>query len=88
MALAGRLGATLDALLPRDPATLFGEDQARYVVTTWNSDPVVRAMAAEGIPHTFLGSVGGDALALPDGRRLPLAALREAHEGFFPKLMG
>ncbi len=87
MALAGGLGLTLDTLLPLDPATLFGEDQARYVVTTDNSDPVVRALGTARIPHSFLGSVGGDAVRLPDGRALPLATLREGHEGFFPKLM-
>ncbi len=88
MALAGDLGITIDELLPLDPATLFGEDQARYVVTTDNSDPVVRALAAAQIPHTFLGSVGGDSLRLPNSRNLPLAALRGAHEGWLPRLMG
>jgi phosphoribosylformylglycinamidine synthase len=91
MALAGRLGARLDKLTLDGPdlhAFLFGEDQARYIVTTSNSDPVVRALAAAKVPHSFLGSVAGDAIALPGEQPLPLDELRTAHEGFFPKLMG
>jgi phosphoribosylformylglycinamidine synthase len=91
MALAGRLGARLDKLTLDRPdltAFLFGEDQARYIVTTSNSDPVVRAFAAAKVPHSFLGSVGGEEIALPDERPVPLEELRRAHEGFFPSLMG
>ena len=96
MALAGNLGATLDPLFP-DPAArpadwhpfLFGEDQARYVVTTGNSDPFVRLTAERGIPHLHLGSTGGDALLCrPTRSGALLADLRRAHEGFFPALMG
>jgi phosphoribosylformylglycinamidine synthase len=89
MALAGGLGARLD---PRrwgdvDPtAFFFGEDQARYVVTTDDSDPVLRALAAAGVPHMFLGSVGGDAISWGDAAA-SLDVLRRAHEGFFPRLM-
>jgi phosphoribosylformylglycinamidine synthase subunit PurL len=87
MALAGRRGATLARELPETAAFLFGEDQGRYLVTTDNSDPVLRLLARAGIPHFFLGSVGGDALRLPSGRSVALAELDRAHEGFFPRLM-
>jgi phosphoribosylformylglycinamidine synthase subunit PurL len=86
MALAGGIGATLDRDAPADPAFLFGEDQGRYLVATSNSDPVVRAAAAVGARHMFLGSTGGDGIAL-GGRSIALADLRAAHEGFFPTLM-
>jgi phosphoribosylformylglycinamidine synthase subunit PurL len=86
MALAGGIGATLDRDAPADPAFLFGEDQGRYLVATSNSDPVVRAAAAVGAPHMFLGSTGGDAIAL-GGRTIALAEIRSAHESFFPSLM-
>ncbi len=88
MALAGKLGATLAKDCPTGAAFLFGEDQGRYLATTSNSDPVLRALAAAGLPHRFLGSVGGDAIVLPGGRAIALAELRRAHEGFFPALMG
>ncbi|SFS04332.1 phosphoribosylformylglycinamidine synthase subunit PurL [Sphingomonas jatrophae] len=83
MALASGLGVTLDRDVPLTAAALFGEDQGRYVLATANSDPVVRALAAASVPHLFLGSAGGDAVA-----GVPLAELRRAHEGFFPALMG
>ncbi|HZG46624.1 MAG TPA: phosphoribosylformylglycinamidine synthase subunit PurL [Allosphingosinicella sp.] len=89
MALAGRLGATLDPRRWCDvdlTAFFFGEDQARYVVTTDNSDPLLRALAAAGVPHTFLGSVGGDSISLREAS-VTLARLRHAHESFFPALM-
>ena len=89
MAMAGALGATLDPSRwgDIDPAAFFfGEDQGRYVVATTNSDPLLRALAEAGVPHLFLGSVGGDSISLPGGS-VPLAALRKAHETFFPNLM-
>jgi phosphoribosylformylglycinamidine synthase len=91
MALAGDKGAAFERLhLPEGDLhpMLFGEDQARYLVTASNSDPLTRAMAAAGIPHRFIGSVGGDAITVGDAAAVPLAALRRAHEGFFPNLMG
>jgi phosphoribosylformylglycinamidine synthase subunit PurL len=87
MAIAGGRGATLARDIPTDAAFLFGEDQARYVVTTDNSDPMLRRLARDGVPHLFLGSVGGDAIRLPGGHAVSLAELSRAHEGFFPKLM-
>ena len=87
MALAGRRGAALQRDLPETADFLFGEDQARYLVTTSNSDPMLRSLGANGIPHLFLGSVGGNTIRLPGGREVPLAELRQAHEGFFPQLM-
>jgi phosphoribosylformylglycinamidine synthase subunit PurL len=89
MALAGGIGATLDSTSwgKVDPtAFLFGEDQARYVIATSNSDPVVRACAAAQIPHIFLGSAGGAVLTGP-GFHANTSDLRRAHESFFPALM-
>lgn len=78
MALAGNIGATLSIDL--DAATAFGEDQGRYIVT---------APAGTDIPGAIrigFTQAGG----MIDGTGLPtiaLAALRTAHEGFFPALM-
>ncbi len=83
MALAGGMGVRLDRDVPSTPAFLFGEAQGRYIVTTANSDAVLRRLAADKIAHRFLGSVGGDDVA-----GAPLTGLRRAHEGFFPALMG
>jgi phosphoribosylformylglycinamidine synthase subunit PurL len=78
MALAGGIGASLDAL--DGPAALFGEDQGRYIVTS----------AAEvHIPGAIpIGSVGGQTVEVHSRGSVSLEALRHAHEEFFPKLMG
>jgi phosphoribosylformylglycinamidine synthase II len=80
MALAGGIGAEIG-----DPShsRAFGEDQARYVVTTANSDAVMAAALTAGVFACRLGVTGGDKIA-----GVTLAELRAAHEGFFPDLMG
>jgi len=80
MALAGNIGATLEQI--GDHMTAFGEDQGRYVVTSRNAGTI----QAAGFPMTRIGTTGGDALR-GAGRDVPLAELRQAHEGFFPALM-
>ena len=85
MALAGGYGA---ALRPLDDARAwFSEDQGCYVLTTGNSDPVVRLFAKNGIAHRFLGSVEGRTIAIGGGGLIAIDELRTAHEGFFPALM-
>ena len=71
MALAGKIGATLDAL---NTAQAFGEDQARYVVTTPANVTIPGAVR--------IGTTGGESVA-----GVPLDTLRTAHEGFLPALM-
>ncbi|KQN04765.1 phosphoribosylformylglycinamidine synthase [Sphingobium sp. Leaf26] len=72
MALAGRIGATLNVTLTT--ASAFGEDQGRYVVTT---------AAGVDVPGAVkIGAVGGGTVA-----GVALETLRTAHEGFFPALM-
>ncbi len=84
MALAGKVGASIDG--DGSAAWAFGEDQARYVVTTADADALVAAAKAAGVPATKIGSTGGDTLSAA-GAKVTLAALREAHEGFLPGLM-
>ncbi|MEL7542147.1 MAG: phosphoribosylformylglycinamidine synthase subunit PurL [Pseudomonadota bacterium] len=61
-------------------AAWFGEDQARFVVTVSGDAALEDA--------TLLGTATGDALLLPDGEAVLLAALRSAHENWLPSLMG
>ncbi|MBP8234935.1 phosphoribosylformylglycinamidine synthase subunit PurL [Rhizorhabdus sp.] len=79
MALAGNVGAKLDEL---DHVRAFGEDQARYVVTTANSDALLAAALTAGVNARRIGVTGGDTLV-----GITLSDLRAAHEGFFPGLM-
>src|SRR3546814_8084672 len=72
MALAGNIGATLEGVT--DAFTAFGEDQARYIVTSHNPE----AIEAAGIPVTRIGTTGGDALHM-QAQQVTLSDLRTAH---------
>jgi phosphoribosylformylglycinamidine synthase subunit PurL len=89
MAMAGNTGARLSAG-PRDipgHAFWFGEDQGRYVLAVADSAALVRAAEAAGVPASRIGTSGGQDLTLPDGGTISVAALRAAHERFFPAWM-
>jgi phosphoribosylformylglycinamidine synthase len=70
-------------------ALLFGEDQARYVVTVSDEFANFICMNAEGagVPFRKLGTVGGTALDVAGLCTVELDALREAHESWFPRYM-
>jgi phosphoribosylformylglycinamidine synthase II len=89
MTLAAKVGAQLLASEELAPhAWLFGEDQARYLVTTPAADAVLAAAEASGVPARIVGEAGGDVLARPGLFSIPLAKLRTAHEGWMPGYMG
>ncbi len=91
MAMAGRNGAAIR--LPADAgawhAWLFGEDQARYVVTVKAGDvvSVLQGAASAGVTASEIGSVGGDALDVEGLATISVANLAEAHENWFPAFM-
>ncbi|PTQ11689.1 phosphoribosylformylglycinamidine synthase II [Sphingomonas oleivorans] len=87
MALAGGIGATLDAGSAPLHGWAFGEDQARYLITTSDATALLAAAAEAGVPATIIGRTGGEAI-VAGGANVPLADLRRAYEGFFPALMG
>lgn len=91
MAMAGGIGAKieLDPDLPAH-AFLFGEDQARYILTCKReaADKITQDAETAGVPITHLGETGGDALQLGDLGAAAIAALKGSHESFFENLMG
>jgi len=91
MALAGDHGCTvhLPGNAPARHAFLFGEDQARYVlsVAPVNLDALIAAAKAKQVPVTKLGTVGGRDIILDANPIQSLAALRRAHENWFPEFM-
>ncbi len=90
MALAGDLGATVkppDGDLPLH-AWLFGEDQARYVVTAPAASVVLAAARQTGVPAVCIGETGGSGLTLAEADTISLSTLRAAHEGWMPDYMG
>ncbi|MET3759889.1 phosphoribosylformylglycinamidine synthase subunit PurL [Sphingomonas sp. UYEF23] len=94
MALAGNVGAMLHAPLPCGVAcSLFGEDQGLYVATIADHLLLETLTAADaaGVEIERIGRTIANRLIfeLPnDDHVVTLDALRTAHEGFFPKLMG
>ena len=104
MALASGSGvdlsfaAPIGATPPDLSARLFGETQARYLVSVpMSDDDFYKAASAidEAIPYLFVGLVpeGGAEPSirlnwgLTEIMNLPLATLREAHEGWLPSYM-
>jgi phosphoribosylformylglycinamidine synthase len=81
MAVAGDVGITLDA---GDMATLYGEDQGRYLIATSFDKVEALKMAAgqAGVTLTTVGRAGGDAVRM-GGAQAPLAALTAQWRGAF-----
>jgi phosphoribosylformylglycinamidine synthase len=93
MALAGNIGVLVNEPQPFGVAgSFFGEDQGLYLVTicdTCLADFMAAAHRAD-VPADPLGRTIKDRIVfeLDEGDWIvPLADLRSAHEGFFPKLM-
>ncbi|MBX2804616.1 MAG: phosphoribosylformylglycinamidine synthase subunit PurL [Hyphomicrobiales bacterium] len=88
MALAGGTGFTIDELKTdlSPHAYYFGEDQGRYLlaVSAENANIIDECALAASIELTEIARSGGDAITLPHESPLPLAALRSAHEAWFP----
>jgi phosphoribosylformylglycinamidine synthase len=96
MALAGNIGVVVDPVwlwtCEHLSGELFGESQARYVVSARVDDIennlVVELARKAGVPCSTLGQVDGDSvfvgdLAGPVFADVPLTALREASDSFF-----
>ncbi len=92
MALARGFGArvALDADESRLAGALFGEEQGRFVVASpLELDDMVADLdaLARGVAIVSLGRVAGDSLAVEGVLDVPLAQLRQAHEGWFSDYM-
>jgi phosphoribosylformylglycinamidine synthase len=91
MAMAGGIGAALTAPdgLALDYGWLFGEDQARYLVTCPGdaASGVVAEAAAADVPILVLGETGGAQLTLPSGHTISVDELKTAHESWLPGYM-
>jgi phosphoribosylformylglycinamidine synthase len=90
MALASNVGVTLNATSHEHAHFyLFGEDQGRYLIATVDPAALIAKAHAAQVHASIAGRAGGEAFASQSGLfSLPLAALREAHEGWMPRYMG
>lgn len=83
MAEAAGIGVALDA---GDIPTLFGEDQARYLLAcpAAEAETLIEAAAREGVPAALVGRFGGDRVTLgTDGA--PLAELSQLYRTAFAR---
>ncbi len=88
MAMASGIGAVLEAQADVPVhAFWFGEDQARYVLTARNSEPVAERAKAAGVPFARLGATGGRAVAVAGERPLPVDDLKARFENWLPTYM-
>lgn len=89
MALAGNTGCAVNS--PENTSTLhawaFGEDQARYIITTSEADALISSAKAAGVSATIIGSVGGDDFVLSGHGKMSVAELHEEHENWLPAYM-
>ncbi|TCP63268.1 phosphoribosylformylglycinamidine synthase subunit II [Rhodovulum bhavnagarense] len=86
MAEAAGIGITLDA---SDTPSLFGEDQARYLVaTTFDAAEALMVEAGKaGVPLTTIGRFGGDMVSF-GGSAAPLAELSDSYRTAFAAALG
>ncbi|MCC5982972.1 MAG: phosphoribosylformylglycinamidine synthase subunit PurL [Rhodobacteraceae bacterium] len=86
MAEAAGLGVTLTE---DDPAQLFGEDQARYLIATDFdcAEALMVAAGQAGVPIATVGRFGGDTVRL-GAAQAPLAELSEHYRTAFARAIG
>jgi phosphoribosylformylglycinamidine synthase len=89
MAMAGKTGVKIEALPRNLPlhAAYFGEDQARYLVTTDNADAMLATAKAKGIPAQQIGTTGGSAVSGPGLGTIPVAELTRINGEWLPRFM-
>ena len=91
MAMASDLGMDIDLSGCSGPAhgLLFGEDQARYVITVPSdlANYIMASAEGAGVPFRQLGTVTGDSLRIEGIMSVAVSALRATHESWFPAFM-
>ena len=87
----GELGARIVLPSGLDPfVLLFSESAGRAVVTVPRSEELrfAEMCAARDLPCVRIGVTDGNSLSIQDVLDVPVAELREAHEGTLPRLFG
>jgi phosphoribosylformylglycinamidine synthase len=85
MTFAKKIGCTLE--IPTDAGLLFGEDQARYIITTKSPETVEKWAIEANVPYKKLGITGGDTLIVNFEVIDTIDRLRQAHEAWLPAYM-
>ena len=90
MAFGSGLGLKLSAPLNGERhGWLFGEDQARYLLSVDKNsvNPVLATAKAKGISAQIVGKVGGDRIVADGAFDVALDKLKAANEAWMPELM-
>ncbi len=89
MAMASGLGAEINTESSTIPlhAFLFGEDQARYIITTKSPRDILAKAAESGVSAVEIGRVKGTELKINDKVKLSVTELKKQHESWFPDYM-
>jgi phosphoribosylformylglycinamidine synthase len=91
MAIASGLGARIEPQGHPDGAHgwLFGEEQARYVITCRSQDAAAILSEAKtaGVEIAAIGDTGGESLAVGNLIDVPVSELRRVHEEWLPRYM-
>jgi phosphoribosylformylglycinamidine synthase len=88
MAMASNIGAKVldgSGSIPLH-AWAYGEDQARYLVTTKDAATVIKMCVAADVPVMEIGTTGGSHLSFA-GETITIKKLKEAHESWLPNYM-
>ena len=87
--MAGGIGAEITSPETDIPlfAWAFGEDQARYVITSNQSEAILNAAQSADISASIIGVVGGAALTLGDSILISLPDLVKRHQDWLPNYM-
>jgi phosphoribosylformylglycinamidine synthase II len=92
MAIAGNIGMTITLPTSAIPAHafLFGEDQARYLITVSpeKADALLKAAEKAAVPAKQIGVVGGEQLKLDQNNPILVSELSKRHRNWFPEFMG
>jgi phosphoribosylformylglycinamidine synthase II len=86
MAMAAGIGAQIESS-DNSSGFWFGEDQARYIVTTTQPDLIITAAEIGGICVKRLGVTGGNTLTLQGAGSAKVAELVEKNESWLPRFM-
>ncbi|HXC53994.1 MAG TPA: phosphoribosylformylglycinamidine synthase subunit PurL [Rhizomicrobium sp.] len=90
MAMAGGMGVNVRLPAGSDPIPfLFGEDQGRYVVAFPAAmiPRVTETAHRHGVAHALIGCTAPDTLLVEGVGEIAVAALKSAHESWFPRYM-
>jgi phosphoribosylformylglycinamidine synthase len=89
MAMASNIGFTIH--VPQDAPTtlgwLFGEDQARYVIATSESDAIIEEAKIQNIKAEKIGQTNGKELTVGTQMTISVSELIDRHQNWLPGLM-